>query len=167
MINARSETAATRPPFSRLTASARGRCLVVADGFYEWLRGEDERTPRQPFRYTVDGGAPFAFAGLWTTARIDGVTVASATILTTEANALVARVHDRMPAILDSPDAEAAWLCDGVDGSDATALCAPLDPARMTAAPASRRVNRAGVDDPDLLDAGEAPAPAPAQGALF
>jgi putative SOS response-associated peptidase YedK len=163
MINARSETAATRAPFSKLIACARGRCLIVADGFYEWLRGEDGRQPRQPFRYTVDGGAPFAFAGLWTTARIDGVTVASATILTCDANPVAAPVHDRMPVILPSPATETAWLAEDVDASDAIALCAPLDAARMTVAPVSRRVNRAGVDDPELLDA-EA---APVQGALF
>src|SRR5688572_1403997 len=83
MINARSETAATKAPFASLVPESRRRCLILADGFYEWLRSEDKRQPRQPFWFRLDEGEPFAFAGLWARARVDGELVESATILTT------------------------------------------------------------------------------------
>src|SRR3954447_21161099 len=70
MINARSETVATKSPFAKLVGSPRNRCLVLADGFYEWLRPEDRKAQRVPFRFTVDGGEPFAFAGLWNWSKI-------------------------------------------------------------------------------------------------
>ena len=146
MINARSETVATKRPFADLVAGAEGRCLVLADGFYEWLRSEDKKAPRVPFRFTVDGGAPFAFAGLWTRARIDGEPVRSVTILTTAPNPMVARLHDRMPAILPDADAEAAWLSGDVDGAEALSLAVPLDPARMDVVAANPAVNK---PDPD------------------
>lgn len=155
MINARAETVATKRPFSALIDGASGRCLILADGFYEWLRSEDRRQPRQPFFFTVDGGAPFAFAGLWTTARVDGKRVRSATILTTTPNALVARLHDRMPVILPDPEAEAAWLAEGVSGGEALALCRPLAGERMTAVAANPAVNKPDPDaeGPHLLGA--------------
>jgi putative SOS response-associated peptidase YedK len=113
-----------------------------------------------PFRYTVDGGAPFAFAGLWCWAKIEGEWLASATILTTTANAVCAPVHDRMPCVLPGPDAEAAWLSPDVDVAAALDLLAPLPDARCTAAPANPAVNKAGVEGPELLvppAAGEEP----------
>ena len=157
MINARSETVLEKRSFASLAESSSGRCLILADGFYEWLRSEDRKAPRQPFRFTVDGGAPFAFAGLWTRARIDGERVESATILTTEANAVVGRLHDRMPVILPDGEAEAAWLAPGVTRAEALALCRPLDARRMAAAPANPLVNKPDPDaeGPHLLDANE------------
>lgn len=146
MINARSETAASKSPFCTLVARADGRCLVLADGFYEWLRSEDRKQPRQPFFFTVDGGEPFAFAGLWTKARIGGERVESATILTTTPNPVVARLHDRMPVILADREAEAAWLGDDLTAEEALALCGPLEPGRMRVAPANPAVNK---PDPD------------------
>ena len=101
---------------------------------------------RVPFRYTVDGGAPFAFAGLWGRRRIGSELVLSACILTCAANAVCAPVHDRMPVVLAGPDEEAAWLAGESDG-----LLEPLDPARTTAAPANPAVNKAGVEGPELL----------------
>ena len=109
-INARSETVAAKAPFAALFARPERRCLVLADGWYEWLRSESPRGDRVPFRYTVDGGEPFAFAGLWDSRRVGGEPVASATILTTAANAICAPVHDRMPCVLAGPEEEAAWL---------------------------------------------------------
>lgn len=155
MINARSETAGTKRPFAELVAKADGRCLILADGFYEWLRSEDRKQPRQPFRFTVDEGAPFAFAGLWTRARIDGEPVETATILTTQPNAVVARLHDRMPVILPSREAEAAWLDAGVDGAEALGLCRPFPAERMQVAAADPRVNKPDPDaeGPHLLQA--------------
>jgi len=156
MINARSETVGAKRPFSSLVQAAESRCLVLADGFYEWLRPEDRKAARVPFRFTVDGGAPFAFAGLWTRARIDGATIRSVTLLTTVPNPTVARLHDRMPVILPDAEAEAAWLSPDVSGAEALALCgAPLDDGRMTAVAANPAVNKPDPDTegPHLLTA--------------
>jgi putative SOS response-associated peptidase YedK len=159
MFNARAETIATKRPFKDLLAKPRGRCLIVADGFYEWLRPEDKKGDRVPFRFTVDGGEPFALAGLWGWSKPDGEFLASATIITTEPNPLVARLHDRMPVILPGPEAEAAWLAPDLTPHDAVELCRPLDAGRMEAAPANPALNRSGLADegPALL---AAPAPA-------
>src|SRR3954449_13206060 len=147
MFNARSETIATKAPFKALVGRPRNRCLILADGFYEWLRPEDRKAQRVPFRFTVDGGAPFAFAGLWGWSRPEGEWLASATMLTCPPNAVVARLHDRMPVILPGPEAEAAWLSAELSPDDALAICKPLDADRMQAAPANPRVNRSGLDD--------------------
>ena len=112
-INVRSETAAQR--FKWLMTG--GRCLVLADGWYEWLKEERKGPPQLPFRYTVDGGVPFAFAGLY-----DGTGVA---ILTTEANEICAPVHDRMPVVLEGPEAEAAWLSADVGVQEALEFLRP------------------------------------------
>src|SRR6476661_2027792 len=155
MFNARSETMATKAPFKQLVGKQRNRCLILADGFYEWLRPEDKKAPRVPFRFTVDGGAPFAFAGLWCWSKIDDEWLASCTILTTRPNEQVARLHDRMPVILPDADAEGAWLSADLTAEDATGLCVPLDAGRMDVAPANPRMNKSGLDDegPDLLTA--------------
>jgi putative SOS response-associated peptidase YedK len=150
-INARAETAAEKRPFADLVASSERRCLVVADGWYEWLRQERPRGTRLPFRYTVDGGELFAFAGLWDVRRVGGERIASATILTTTANDVCLPVHDRMPCVLDSPEAEAAWLSPHVDAAAALDLLVPLDALRIAAAPANPAVNRAGVEGAELL----------------
>src|SRR4051794_5420894 len=155
-INARAETVTSKRPFADLVGRAHRRCLVVADGWYEWLRQERPRGARLPFRYTVDGGEPFAFAGLWDVRRVAGEEVASATILTTTANPVCAPIHDRMPCVLASPEAEAAWLSPHVDAVAAAELLAPLEAARCTAAPANPAVNRAGVEGPRLLVAPDA-----------
>jgi putative SOS response-associated peptidase YedK len=145
-INARSETAATKPPFAELLERPDRRCLVLADGWYEWLKAEKKGGERLPFRYTVDDGGPFAFAGLWCRRRIGAELVLSACILTCAANTVCAPVHDRMPCVLAGPDEEAAWLAGETDG-----LLAPLDPERCTAAPANPAVNTAGVEGAELL----------------
>jgi putative SOS response-associated peptidase YedK len=102
-INARADSVATKPAFR--AAYKRRRCLVLADGYYEWLRAGKSK---QPYLYEIDGGQPFAFAGLWETWRgtagLDSPPLESCTILTTEANELAQQVHDRMPVILDSVD---------------------------------------------------------------
>ncbi len=150
-INARAETLLSKRLFAPLVARAERRCLVVADGWYEWLRPERPRGERVPFRYTVDGGGLFAFAGLWDENRVEGERLASATILTTAANSVCAPVHDRMPCVLSSPEAEAAWLSPDVDGEAALELLATLAAHRTAAAPANPAVNRAGVEGPELL----------------
>ena len=150
-LNARSETAATRQPFAALLPRADRRCLVLADGWYEWLRSERKGSERVPFRYTVDGGAPFAFAGLWDERRVGGEPVASVTILTTSANPVCAPVHDRMPCVLGGPEEEAAWLSEELDAAPLTELLVPLDDRRTAGAPANPAVNRAGVEGAELL----------------
>jgi putative SOS response-associated peptidase YedK len=146
-INARAETVAAKRPFAELYARPERRCLILADGWYEWLRSESPKGDRVPFRYTVDGGGPFAFAGLWGRRRMGEALVASATILTTRANGVCAPVHDRMPCVLAGPEAEAEWLA----GSEEPELLLPLADARVSVAPANPAVNRAGVEGPELL----------------
>ena len=150
-INARSETLLEKRHFAPLLERADRRCLVIADGWYEWLRPERPRGERVPFRYTVDGGAPFAFAGLWDENRVDGERLASVTVLTTAANEICAPVHDRMPCVLGSDEAEAAWLSPDVDAQAALELLGVLAAQRTAAAPANPAVNKAGVEGPELL----------------
>jgi putative SOS response-associated peptidase YedK len=150
-INARSETLLEKRAFAPLVERADRRCLVLADGWYEWLRPERPRGERVPFRYTVDGGAPFAFAGLWDEHRVGGERIASVTVLTTSANPVCAPVHDRMPCVLGSEEAEAAWLSPDVDAQAALELLGVLAAARTTAAPANPAVNKAGVEGAELL----------------
>ena len=161
-INVRSETAAGNRWFGSLMAKG-GRCLVPADGWYEWLRSEDPKGARVPFHHRVDDGAPFAFAGLWSRVQVGGQDVVSAAILTTAANEVAARLHDRMPCVLAGPEAEAAWLSGDVDVASASELLAPLDAARTSAFPANPAVNRAGVERPDLLVPPKPSPPAPEQ----
>jgi putative SOS response-associated peptidase YedK len=150
-INARAESLRDKRLFAPLIGSAEHRCLVVADGWYEWLRPEQPKGPRVPFRYTVDGDELFAFAGLWHEGRVAGERIASVTILTTTANRVCAPVHDRMPCVLASADAEAAWLSPDVDADAALELLCPLDHLRTSAAAVNPAVNKAGVEGPELI----------------
>lgn len=143
MINARSESAAGKPAFR--DAMRRRRCLVVADGFYEWAR--DGRV-RRPFLIALPGGRPFAFAGLWDRWEGPGGPLETCTILTTAATARVAVLHDRMPVIL-RPEAVAPWLAAGPLAPDAlAAICAPRPDEDLALAPVSPLVNSPFVDDP-------------------
>ncbi|MGA2469226.1 MAG: SOS response-associated peptidase [Solirubrobacteraceae bacterium] len=159
MINARSETVDQKPAYGRLIATAARRALLPADGFYEWLRPEDRKQQRIPFRFTLSDGALFAFAGLWTPGRLEptsadgtGEAIASATILTTTANAVVASLHDRMPVILPDRESELAWLSRDLDAAGAKALCVPLPAHLIAATPANPVLNKAGVTEgPELL----------------
>jgi putative SOS response-associated peptidase YedK len=155
-INARAETAASKPPFAELFERPERRCLILADGWYEWLKAEKKGGERIPFHYTVDAGEPFAFAGLWGRRRIGGELIHSACILTCAANAVSAPVHDRMPVVLAGPDEEAAWLEGESEG-----LLGPLDAGRTAVAPANPAVNKAGVEGEELLT--PPPDQAPAQ----
>ncbi len=169
-INARSETAAQSRLFGPLLARPERRCLVLADGWYEWLVPERPGLPRTPLRHTVDAGAPFAFAGLWDAAPADGGQVPSVAILTTRANSVCARAHDRMPCVLADPAAEHAWLTAPLDAADAAELLAPLPDARVAVAPAHPGVTRGGVVVEHLLVAPPPGAPVgapPPQSTLF
>jgi putative SOS response-associated peptidase YedK len=153
MINARAETAAERPAFRR--AYERYRCLIVADGFYEWRPSPGAlagRARKQPFHISSTDQPLFAFAGLWSIWHApDGGTLRSCTILTVAANAAVAPLHDRMPVILPA-DAEAAWLDPGTAVADLPELLAPLAPERTALRPVSTAVNDARYDGPECLE---------------
>lgn len=157
MINARVETAATSPAYRALVPKASRRALQVASGYYEWLKPERRGEPRQPFHFEVDGGAIFAFAALWTPAKIDGQWIHSISLLTCDSsrNRTAAAIHDRMPVILADPEARHAWLDESV-GAEALELCVPLPQQRLSARPANPAVNKAGeLDGPELLQAPE------------
>jgi putative SOS response-associated peptidase YedK len=145
MINARSETAATLPAF-RDAFRAR-RCIVPADGFYEWHR---VGKTKQPFCFEVNGGELFAFAGLWERWKdVDSKPLETCSILTTTPNAVTSNVHDRMPVILD-PSSYDVWLDPGfADVAAVAELLRPCDARRMRSYPVSARVNSVVNDDAD------------------
>jgi putative SOS response-associated peptidase YedK len=146
MINARSETVLERPAYRSLVAGAAGRCLLLADGWYEWQGAEDPRVPRRPVHFSLASGEPFCFAGLWTASS------ATCTILTCAANDLARPIHDRMPVVLAEPGAWDAWLDPAVDGAAAVPLLAPLPSGDLAVRAANPVVNRAGHDAPDCLE---------------
>ena len=159
MINARVETVAERPAFRR--AFERYRCLIVADGFYEW-RAVAGR-PKQPFHITRTDGQLFAFAGLWSIWHApDGGTLRTCTILTTAANSAIAPLHDRMPVIL-APDAEAEWLQLSTPPGRVNEMLAGLPSAQVAMQPVGLAVNDARYDGPECL----APPVPDAQTSLF
>jgi putative SOS response-associated peptidase YedK len=159
MINARVETVAERPAFRR--AFERYRCLIMADGFYEWR--PMPAGPKQPFQITRDDGEPFAFAGLWSIWHApDGGRLRSCTILTTAANSAIAPLHDRMPVILER-DAEAAWMDLSTPPDRLSEILAGLPPSRTALHPVGMAVNDARYDGPECL----APAIESGQAALF
>jgi putative SOS response-associated peptidase YedK len=147
MINARGETVAEKPAFRGPFRSR--RCLVIADGFFEWKR-EGER--KQPYYITMRDRRPFAFAGLWDRWAATGAPpVESCTIVTTAPNEVLAPIHDRMPVILP-PASHAAWLDPAVRESERLQpLLQPFDASAMLAYPVSPRVNNPRNDDRDLI----------------
>lgn len=163
-INARVETVATTPAFRE--PFRRHRCLVVLDGFYEWLRQGDQKRPHY---FRLREGGPFGCAGLWERWR-DGPgqpPLETCTILTTAANEAVAPVHDRMPLILE-PGRWADWL-DPERSPDPAPFLRPIAAAALEVLEVSPRVNRWEVDDPGLIEplparSAEAPAAPPAPG---
>ena len=147
MINARAETVARTPAFRASFKSK--RCLIPADGFYEWKRNGKARTP---FFFRLTNGGVFAFAGLYDRWRDpDGSLVSSCSIITTEPNELAAPVHDRMPVILPY-EAEAAWLNLEVEGpGELLPLLKPFPAASMQAYRVSSLVNSAKNDTPECV----------------
>jgi putative SOS response-associated peptidase YedK len=159
MINARGETVASKPSFR--SAFKNRRCLVVTDGFYEWRKTSHGK---QPYLIRRPGGEPFAFAGLWEFWKGAAEPVVSCTIITTEANRLMAPIHDRMPTILDPEDYE-MWLDPAYKDTDRLqALIAPEADGKLIAFPVSTRVNSPGNDDPTLLEPLESEHPKSEQG---
>jgi putative SOS response-associated peptidase YedK len=143
MINARAETVERNSSFRN--AFQRRRCLVPADGFYEWHATKEGRLP---WRFTMKDGEPFAFAGLWEFWKKQDQVVESFTIIVTQANALVGSIHDRMPVILDIASYE-EWL-SGTDPSRLLALLKPFPAEGMAAHRVSPRVNDWKNDDVDV-----------------
>ncbi len=166
MINARRETAPRSPAFGR--AFERYRCLIIADGFYEWRAASGLGTggrgsAKQPFHITRADGELFAFAGLWSTWHgDDGRKIRSCAILTTAANSAIAPLHDRMPVIL-APQHESAWLDASTPRDEMAEILVALSPSAVALAPVGQAVNDARYDGPDCL----LPAVHPDQAALF
>ena len=149
MINARAETLAEKPSFKRLLHSR--RCLIVADGFYEWAQ-EPGTKSKTPMYITLKERELFAFAGLWDSWRNDsGQQLRTCTVITTEPNALMAPIHNRMPALL-LPDALTTWLDpDMQDEQELRHLLIPYPTELMVARPVSRLVNDPKHDSAELI----------------
>ncbi len=151
MINARAETAADKPSFR--TAMRRRRCLVVADGFYEW---QTVGKRRQPMFIHLRDERPLAFAGLWESWEgADHSALESCTILTTSANDLIRPIHDRMPVIV-APEDYGRWLDPSVQKAEPILpLLRPYPSEPMDAYPVSTRVNSPAQDDPRCVERSE------------
>jgi putative SOS response-associated peptidase YedK len=157
MITARAETLAERPAYR--DALRTHRCLVVADGFYEWQPREGR--PKLPWWVTRADGAPFAFAGLWATwSAPDGTQLRTCTIVTTEANATLREIHSRMPVILRGRDEERAWLDHATPAAALPELLVALPDDLTGRRPVGTAVNDARFDGPECLDPPE-PEPEP------
>jgi putative SOS response-associated peptidase YedK len=147
LINARAETLLEKPAFRSLVGKY--RCLVVADGFYEWTIGPNGK--KQPIHFRLADGGAFGFAGLWTTKKADdGEILESCTIITTCPNELVAPVHDRMPVILPA-EVERNWLDPEISKDHALSLLRSFAAETMVSALASPLVNSVRNDEPSLL----------------
>lgn len=149
LINARAETVAEKPSFR--TALRKRRCLVPADGFYEWRKEADGKT-KTPVHLRLKSGEPFAFAGLWESwAGPDGRDLRSFTLITTTPNELAATVHQRMPVILPRESHE-AWIGSGdADPRDLQPLLVPYPADEMEAVVVSRLVNSPRNDSAECL----------------
>src|SRR6185369_4344417 len=154
LINARGESVNAKPAFRN--AMKRRRCLITANGFYEWqaLPGR-----KQPFYIKTKSGEPIAFAGLWETwIGPNGEELDTAAIVTTRTNRALSPIHDRMPVVIP-PDAFDLWLnCRDVDEMTASALIAPAQEDLFEAYPVSTAVNRTANDNPKLIEPFAAPA---------
>ncbi|MBL8828450.1 MAG: SOS response-associated peptidase [Planctomycetaceae bacterium] len=150
MINARGETVASKPSFR--SAFKQRRCLILADGFYEWQKlGK----AKQPYYFTLRDGGVFAFAGLWEHWKRDSVTIDSATIITTEANDLLRSIHERMPVIL-RPEAYQRWLDPKLsDAGELESLLKPYSADEMQSTPVGTWVNSPSHEGARCVQAAE------------
>ncbi len=150
-INARAETVHEKPAFR--DALKHRRCLVIADGYYEW---KTEKGGKQPYLFACKDDQPMAFAGLWERWERGPEPVDSFTIVVTESNALTQQIHDRMPVIL-APERYDAWL--SADAAEATALLRPCAEDLLSMRPVSRALGNVRNEGPALLDVEESPMP--------
>jgi putative SOS response-associated peptidase YedK len=141
IINARAETLKEKPTFS--SALAEKRCLVLADGFYEWLEKDGSKIP---YRFILDDREPFAFAGLW----FETEKGFAFTIITTEANSVVSPIHKRMPVML-KPEDESIWLDTVHLADEAIKTLAPYPADKMAAFPVSSLINNPANDAPSMI----------------
>jgi putative SOS response-associated peptidase YedK len=159
-INARAETLAEKPMFR--SAVRRRRCLIPADGFYEWEQSASgSRGKKQPYFIHRPDDGPFAFAGLWETwtqpsegsSGPERLTIESCTIVTTEANAELSELHERMPVVL-APNDYATWLDPKIENPESLKyLLAPCGDDELVAEPVGTHVNRVANDDPRCVEA--------------
>ena len=148
VINARMETIEQKPSFNE--SFQRRRCLIFADGFYEWER---HGKISQPYYFQMADEAPFAFAGIWDQWRSEGGSITSCAIITTTANELLAKIHHRMPVILGTESYD-FWLTGRAP--DVKDLLTPFPASKMISYPVSRDVNDTKVDDEHLVQPIEA-----------
>ncbi|MBC7969169.1 MAG: SOS response-associated peptidase [Verrucomicrobia bacterium] len=146
LINARAETVAEKPSFR--AAFKQRRCLILADGFYEWQRLD--RKTKQPYYFRLNSERPFAFAGLWERWQGDDNVVETCTILTTQANELLQPVHDRMPVML-APEQYDQWLDATTPAASLHQLLHPYPASAMQSYPVSTTVNSPMHDTPECV----------------
>ncbi len=149
MINAKSETIFEKPSFRNLIKKR--RCLVISDGFYEWKPLASKH--KQPFRIGLKGDELFAFAGLWDswTDKESGEMIHSFTIITTNANKLVAPIHDRMPVILERED-EKKWISHNISQDEIVKMLTSYPTEKMKAYPVSEKVNSPRNDSEEVIE---------------
>ena len=145
-INARVETIEEKPTFKE--SFERRRCLIPADGFYEWERAGTKLS--QPYYFQMKDGAPFAFAGIWDRWKTNGNTITSCAIITTTANELLSEIHHRMPVIM-RPESHDLWLNEESRPGDLKEILVPFPATEMTSHAVSRDVNDTMIDDEHLL----------------
>jgi putative SOS response-associated peptidase YedK len=145
-INARVETIVHKPAFSE--SFQRRRCLIVADGFYEWERNGKVS---QPHYFQMKDRAPFAFAGIWDRWKTEGTTITSCAIITTTANELLAQIHHRMPVIIP-PELYDQWLADDPRSDHLRDILVPYPAAEMISHKVGRDVNDTKIDDSHLVE---------------
>ena len=146
LINARAETVAEKPSFR--AAFKQRRCLILADGFYEWQHVD--RKIKQPYYFQLADRQPFAFAGLWERWQGDAAAVETCTILTTQANEVLQPVHDRMPVII-APEQYNQWLDSNTAAEVLQALLHPYNAGVMQGYPVSTAVNKPTHDSPECV----------------
>jgi putative SOS response-associated peptidase YedK len=150
LINARAETLPEKPSFK--TSFKHRRCLILANGFYEWRQ---DTKPKQPMYISLKSGEPFALAGLWDVWKNplvpEAAPLRTCTIITTEPNDFVAPMHHRMAVIL-APHEEALWLNEQASEQELMSLLRPYPSEELTARPVSSKVNNVGFDHASLLD---------------
>jgi putative SOS response-associated peptidase YedK len=145
-INARAETLTELPSFKSLVN--RGRCIIPADGFYEWRK---EGKGKIPMRFKLKSGEPFAFAGLWDSwKQPDGSLLRTYTIVTTEPNDVLRPIHNRMPVMLSNDDAQ-KWLADDDEIAHALTLLKPYPPGEMEGYDVSPVVSNPRNDSPECI----------------
>jgi putative SOS response-associated peptidase YedK len=146
MINARAETLAEKPSFKRLLKGR--RCLVLADGFFDWRK---EGRSKVPMRFKLKSSEAFTFAGLWDAwKQPDGRVLRTYTIITTDSNELIERIHNRMPVMLTNHDA-LRWLVGDDEIAQALALLKPYPPEKMEGYDVSPLVNNPRNDSPECI----------------